>query len=548
MKPHALVPALFALALFALPAHAAQESPAPRDSALSISFETSLEKLFPAETDLAAKLPAAGSISLARNECESFQLVVRAARDLTAVTVIPGDLTSTAGAPAIPKSNVTVNAVGYIQMIKPFYTPYYIRVPNQPKWPDPLLPVNSADVARGTIEPFWITVYAPPGAAPGDYRGELTVSAQGVPPQKASFTVHVWDFTLPHESHLKTAFWLYGAQILQYHSIKSKDDPAYGAMLAKYDDNMLAHRMSNLEISINRPAPLPAIEPGKPADFAAWDKWMDGWFAKGLTFFAVPISAEDPKDVIILKSRVWAAHLREKGWLDRACVFMYDETYKGEEQRQWVHDGDPSMRNALTEVPSPKYPAVDVWVPQMERGYEAFPDAVKWARENNKVLWMYTSSPQSGPKGTNFYPNTNIDFPATHCRLIPWVCWQDNLDGYLYWCVNRWENDPWKTAETYRNQNGNGSFYYPGKDGPVESLRLDAFRDGMEDYEYFCLLKSRADAARADKSKETLVSQADKALDLWADPKDFMYNVNRNPQLLYDRRSAIAQLIQSLAP
>jgi hypothetical protein len=545
MKAFGVVTLLSMIALAASLTAQARAGEAGAKKIIDVAFETSLEKLFPSDTELARQLPKTGLISLAANEYEACQAVVIAGCDLKGVRVTVGDLATKGGA-RIGDFNVSVNPVGYVPMIKPFYTPYYIRRARQSKWPDPLLPDGAVDVEAGTIAPFWITVYAPAGTSPGYYTGTVTVYAEGMKLMSAELRVRVWDFALPDESHLRTAFWLYGDVLLNYYGIKSKDDPAYAAMLAKYDDDMLAHRMSNIEIGINRPAPQVAIEPGKEPDFSQWDKWMQGWFAKGQNFFAVPILREDSKETIIAKSRAWGKHLKEKGWLDRSCVFLYDETYDGENQRAWVHEGDKDLRNALTEVPLAKYPSVDVWIPQMERGYEAFPNEIKWARENGKTLWMYTSSPESGPEGTNFYPNTNIDFPATHCRLMPWVCWQDKLDGYLYWCVNNWDKNPWETAETYRNQNGNGSFYYPGKDGPVHSLRIEAFRDGMEDYEYFCLLKSRADAARNDKSKADVVAEADKALSLWDNPKDFMYSVNRHPEMVYERRDKVAELIEML--
>jgi hypothetical protein len=52
--------------------------------------------------------------------------------------------------------------------------------------------------------------------------------------------------------------------------------------------------------------------------------------------------------------------------------------------------------------------------------------------------------------------------------------------------------DPYKDADnTLRGHNGNGLLFYPGKSGPVASLRAEIFRDGMEDYEYLFLLRNR---------------------------------------------------------
>ena len=518
---------------------------ADQPPAFRVSFETALEKLFPGETERAAADAKSGSVSLAANEYEPFQLIVSAARDLKSVTVVPSDAVSSSGA-KIASENFEVNAVGYVAVIKPFYTPYYVRVPNEPKWPDPLIPTNRVDVKGTTIQPFWITVYAPPGTAAGDYAAAFTVTADGERPVTADFAVHVWNFTLPKVSHLRTAFWLYPNFIREFYKLKI-DDPVSDRMVEKYEYDMLAHRMSPLEMSIDRPAPVPEIVEGRDTDFAAWDAWMERAVNAGLNFFSLPLKSDDDKKTVVLKARAWGRHMKDKGWRDLACVFLVDETTDGRDLRAWVHEGDPSLRNALTWHPVDD-PTVDIWIPQIERGFAEFPEAVSKARAEGKILWMYSSSPTTGsePQRTAFYPNTNIDFPATHPRLLPWVCWKENLEGYLYWCVNHWAKNPWETAETFRRQNGNGSFYYPGADGPVHSIRLEAFRDGMEDYEYFYLLRERAERDRKAGRNLDVVAHADAVLSLWPNTRAFMYDVNRNPDELYRTRTAAARLIEQL--
>ncbi|MHC4713220.1 MAG: DUF4091 domain-containing protein [Planctomycetota bacterium] len=516
-------------------------------AAFEVSFETSLVKVFPVDTALAARAPRTASLSLAANEYEAFQTLVLARRDLEGVTVTASDLVSENGA-RIPALHVSINAIGYVPVIKPFYKPYYQRLPGQPVWPDPLLPEGHADVKAGTVQPFWVTVYAPPGTPPGDYKGTVSVSAEGVAPVDAPVEVHVWDFAVPAESHLRTCFWLYPRYIRQYYGFEDRADTAYAEILLKYYNDMLAHRMSHADITYDTPAPEVEIGEGVEPDFSEWDAYMQGWLDKGQNFFVVPIHRDDGRDLIILKARIWGRHLEEKGWLHLASAFMHDETTDGKNQRTWVHEGYPGLKNALTWHPVPECPEVDIWIPQVERGYAMYPESVEWARKHGKEIWIYSSSPQTGPEPakTAFYPNTNIDFPGTHCRLLPWVCWREDFAGYLYWCVNHWEKNPWETAETFRNQNGNGSFFYPAKDGPVHSIRLKAFRDGMEDYEYFHLLRERADAAKENPAKAELVTEAQEVLRLWHDTRAFMEESNRNPLRLYEIRDRVARLIEQL--
>jgi hypothetical protein len=77
---------------------------------------------------------------------------------------------------------------------------------------------------------------------------------------------------------------------------------------------------------------------------------------------------------------------------------------------------------------------------------------------------------------------------------------------------------------------------YPGPGGtPLSSLRLEALRDGIEDYEYLVLLSERAKnnteaAAQLKEASESLVTGAT--------------SYNRDPLKLLDLRRRIALLLE----
>ena len=86
---------------------------------------------------------------------------------------------------------------------------------------------------------------------------------------------------------------------------------------------------------------------------------------------------------------------------------------------------------------------------------------------------------------TRPFPTIILDSPSVETRVLPWICRRMGATGMVYWCVNYWHlSDPWVDPMTWPGQNGNGSLYYPGPAGPVASIRLEALRDGMEDYDY----------------------------------------------------------------
>lgn len=117
------------------------------------------------------------------------------------------------------------------------------------------------------------------------------------------------------------------------------------------------------------------------------------------------------------------------------------------------------------------------------------------------------------------YLNSFIDVPLMKQRLIPWLASQSNLTGWLYWYINygwvttepSFKNLPLEPLEqntgytdfnvTVANgdfwTNGDGNWMYPGAYGPLSSLRLEAYRRGLEDRAVLALLgaKQRAELA-----------------------------------------------------
>jgi hypothetical protein len=63
------------------------------------------------------------------------------------------------------------------------------------------------------------------------------------------------------------------------------------------------------------------------------------------------------------------------------------------------------------------------------------------------------------------------------------MLWRYKLDGYYFWAVNWWRKDPWTTISSKEDSFKRGTLIYPSPltGMPLPSLRLEAFRDGIED-------------------------------------------------------------------
>ncbi len=84
-------------------------------------------------------------------------------------------------------------------------------------------------------------------------------------------------------------------------------------------------------------------------------------------------------------------------------------------------------------------------------------------------------------------------------RLWPWLLARYDVDStYSWWGTVAWRGameDPWTAG-----QGDSGVLLYPpraGETGPIESVRWELFREGLEDYAYLELARDLADRAAA---------------------------------------------------
>ncbi len=135
--------------------------------------------------------------------------------------------------------------------------------------------------------------------------------------------------------------------------------------------------------------------------------------------------------------------------------------------------------------------------------YGPFKDRMEEYKANGNKLWWFISWDVTEPY-INYYMQTD----GVAQRLLFWQQYDCGVEGFLYNFANFWIGDcadPYNnniTDSSYPNAHGASILIYPGaKYGlqtPVGSLRLEAMRDGIEDYQLFTMLDSqRSDASAA---------------------------------------------------
>jgi len=524
----------------------------PVQDGLEIFVASSLDRIFlNGKTLLKPSFSPSASISAARNDYESFQIVIDSPlKDQPGVFLQTSDFVNLKTGNKISRDNFTWGLVGFVQTLTPYYPVKFVGL-----WPDPLIPVKSYDVKAGTTQPFWLTVYIPESTPAGDYLATVRVKGLNFAVQKISVNLHVYDFTLPKEGHLKTAFDFYG--FLTKYRYPQKDEESSEAWHARLDDindkfmvNMLKHRMN----------PILNIDPTSQVELSSIDRYR----ALGLNNFAIgkhggTFENNWPKDDPSIEEfsttyQTYGEDLKLNHLLDYTYVYTWDEGEIGNplvpKIASMIHRAYPGLKNMVCyhgfwdPAQNPDWGRdIDIWTFQIDDFNEA---KMRQLQKMGMEMWMYIS----GPSGTNS-PNLALDFDSIDYRIIPWICWKYDIRGFLYWCVNFWPTvDPFKSAKnTEWEQNGNGLLFYPGPDGPWDSIRAENFRDGMQDYEYIQILLNKLRILRAKGLEAKYKGYFDQSIKLLTMDDSIvksMWDFTKDGDYLKSRRDAIALEIEKI--
>lgn len=96
--------------------------------------------------------------------------------------------------------------------------------------------------------------------------------------------------------------------------------------------------------------------------------------------------------------------------------------------------------------------------------------------------------------------NRFISLPGLRTRIIGLQCYMHNVVGFLHWGYNFWNSsaslntiNPWLVNDAVgAYPAGDGFVVYPGKNGPLDSLRLEILSDGWQDYRIALLAEKYA--------------------------------------------------------
>jgi len=481
-------------------------------------------------------------LAAARNEWESFQICLRSDVPVGGVNVEAGDLAGPDGA-VLPASEARLFRQHQLELTDGTYRNDQF----QPGWyPDPLIPFRHPVTRRplagarltavpfelpaGQTHGFWVDLYVPAAAKPGEYRGVYRVTAEGGRVAEVPVVLTVWDFELPRVSTLRTALGSPADRMRSYYQQRAKEgkepEPSdWNAVELQCAEMLSRHR-------INATPPPGSLVPVAREDgtfeipeeqIVAFRQFVDRYHVNA---FQVPRPSSVVKDPEADRDKLhrWLASWdRAAAELDRPQVLFYtylkDEP-NDEEAYRYVQKWGRAVREAGSVVKvlvveqtwtqneewGDLYGAVDIWCPLFPL-FKAESAARRQAL--GETVWTYTALCQREKT-----PWWHIDYPLLNYRVPAWIAWRFRIRGLLYWGgMSYWRqvDDPWTDPKTLdRRQgrkdplyNGEGTIVYPGRavgyDGIAPSLRLKALRDSIEDYEYLAMLERLGRAGDAEK-------------------------------------------------
>jgi hypothetical protein len=481
-----------------------------------------------------------------RDSYESWQVVVfpEPEASLTDVGFEPSDLIDASGR-ILSKVNIALYRQYFIDLSSASPKFGSLPVPSKsptadPNLPDPLIPLldpysqreSTFAVDMGKVQPVWLEVHVPKDTVAGAYSGSIRIRAQGHTSVRVPLTLTVYPIDLPDMRDVVTRFRMDTNSFGVYHA------SAASSLVKRYEELVHAHR---IDIGVLSASPSTACTGS--IDFTGWDtamapymdgtywsdgvpsSWVDVPFEPGTNWGFQTCSASQYTD----RARLWAAHLKTKGWFDRALAYASDEPEASSTpdaalaaiavQAQQMVAADPDWQWHILDTICPSatnFPIVGssmgVFVcspvgysnwntPDKPARYGPAEWTSLWAQ--GYKLWFYESNSNVPPWPT-FTTNTLDGYEP---RILMWGAWYEQASGFLYYQIAEWSspNAAWGINDKFVKP-GDGVLIYPGNhdgsghvgspadvtiDGPVASYRLKALRAGLQDWALFRLAERR---------------------------------------------------------
>ena len=491
---------------FDIPALDIPKSPLAAD-AVSVWTENPMVAVTPL-TFPAPDAARAASLSMARRGSASAQVLVTTGqgRSLDSVALEIGRLVRRDGVAFAGEARW--ERLGYVR--RSLEALAHPQAPDsRVRWlPDPLLPAAPMKVRPGSTQGAWVTAKAAADAAPGRYEGTIAVKAGDSVLARVPLVVRVLPVSLPETFSCPAIHAVWESHVHGLYKERGAE------MLDRVWDVMLDHRLNPDACGTRwyEPVPVERLREWRRRGMSRTSAIALNVKARSPGQMWVPDptleQAEDPKFYEDIRDRLrpYVEEVRKAGLLDCLYVYGFDERPRkyfpaiAAFWRRFKADFPeiPVMTTAFMYRSRAEGRDIGEWTftdwhcPLMSFWREALTDEL---HALGKQAWWYICCSPT-------YPRLNVgnEHPPLDCRLLSWLQYSDNCDGVFNWGVNYWHRRSLtddsdvslKDWALHGGMSGDGLMFYPGRSGPLPSLRLANVRDGVQDYELMKLAEAKA--------------------------------------------------------
>jgi outer membrane protein assembly factor BamB len=386
-------------------------------------------------------------------------------------------------APAdIPRSALTLHDCVQI-------TPGATGIPTEDPLPV-IAPGTPITLEPGLPRKLWLT-FCSKGLSPGKHTITLRLGdpASSVAPVETPITLEVLPIALPERSPFRHVNWLYLASIA---------DPV---LREKTLQDALAHgtnvfNVPQCTVQVNASGRIIGSETTQHDELVRRLKGHAEMLIDGSVGLSWPPGSSPAPDVVdrayTAALRWYDGHMRDLGcdYADYALYLSDEPGLTGDnsgfkryvEAVRRVKAADPKIRifcnpagGATEEMLAPIAPLIDIWCPDMHL-VKMRPASLQRLFADHGEYWHYEAPGDQ----------RSID-PLGFYRMQPWVAFRYGMSGAGYWVYSQtqgWFEDPARNVEY--------GAVYPTPEGPVDSKRWEATREGIQDYELLSMLRDEA--------------------------------------------------------
>lgn len=403
--------------------------------------------------------------------------------------------------------------------------------------PDPLEERAEIDLTSGQTQALWLDFTIPAGAKPGEYTGWLRVHAGSIE-RSVPLSLEVLPVTLPDPR--RSGFWL---SIWQDPAAIARVDGTllwserHWQLIRTYARNSAAHGERTITATVVEDPfgsetgfPFPSMVTWRRDgewtegtsgafgfDYTVFDRYVETFTAEGINTIQCfspthegPLAYYDERAGKMRYRKYengdewWAsawnqflpdliAHLKSRGWLEKTYLGMNEPSELVTEKvwsvlRRYTPDlkvylaGGGGRYSSNAKDLAYYYFSLREENPKIPK-----PDPMRRRAEGKRTSIYVCTGPT--------HPNTFLFSPAYGSRMLPWLAWKLGYDGFVRWALNSWPADLWKQPR-YCYQSGDNYLIYPGRNGPMDSIRWELLFAGIQDVE--CLRLAQQSLAERD--------------------------------------------------